>query len=79
MEVLPDILDMEPAEAIRHLMEFWGLDEAEAEFELALARGEIDGTPTPSMTMVSPSAPLGSTTQPSKVASSARPGYHPGW
>ena len=43
VEVLPDILDMEPEEAIRHLMEYWGLDEADARFELALARGETDG------------------------------------
>ena len=34
---------MEPEEAIRHLMEYWGLDEADARFELALARGETDG------------------------------------
>jgi hypothetical protein len=47
VEVLPDILDMEPAEAIRHLMEYWGLDEQDARFELALARGEIDGDAYP--------------------------------
>jgi hypothetical protein len=40
---VPDILDMEPEEAVRHLMEFWGLDEVDARFHLALERGETDG------------------------------------
>lgn len=43
VEVIPPLEEMEPQAAIRHLMEFWGLDEADARFELALARGEIDG------------------------------------
>ena len=41
--VLPALEDMEPEEAVRHLMEYWGLDEVDARFELALERGEIDG------------------------------------
>ena len=40
---LPALEDMEPETAVRHLMEYWGLDEANARFHLALARGEIDG------------------------------------
>jgi hypothetical protein len=43
VEVLPDIKDMEPEAAVRHLMDYWGLDEADARFHLALARGETDG------------------------------------
>jgi hypothetical protein len=41
--VLPALEDMEPEEGVRHLMEYWGLDEADARFYLAIARGEIDG------------------------------------
>jgi hypothetical protein len=40
---LPALADMEPEEGIRHLMEYWGLDEVDARFYLAIARGEIDG------------------------------------
>jgi hypothetical protein len=40
---LPALEDMEPEEGVRHLMEYWGLDEADARFYLAIARGEIDG------------------------------------
>ena len=40
---LPALEDMEPEEAVRHLMEYWGLDEADARFYLAIARGEIEG------------------------------------
>ena len=40
---LPALEDMEPEEAVRHLMEYWALDEADARFYLAIARGEIDG------------------------------------
>lgn len=40
---LPALEDMEPEEAVRHLMEYWGLGEADARFYLAIARGEIEG------------------------------------
>ena len=40
---IPALKDMEPEAAVRRLMDVWGLDEADARFEVALARGEIDG------------------------------------
>jgi hypothetical protein len=40
---IPALKDMEPEEAVRRLMDVWGLDEADARFHLALARGETDG------------------------------------
>lgn len=40
---IPALKDMEPEEALRRLMDVWGLDEADARFHLALARGEIKG------------------------------------
>jgi hypothetical protein len=43
VEVQPDFMDMEPEDAVRHLMEHWGLDDVDARFHLALARGETDG------------------------------------
>jgi hypothetical protein len=43
VEVEPDIATMENEAAVRHMMEFWGLDEPDARFHVALARGEIDG------------------------------------
>jgi len=43
VEVEPDFAEMETEEAVRHLMEHWGLDEVDARFHLALARGETDG------------------------------------
>ena len=41
--MLPALEDMEPEEGVRHLMDYWGLGEADARFYLAIARGEIDG------------------------------------
>lgn len=43
VEVEPDFAEMETEEAVRHLMEHWGLDEVDARFHLALARGETAG------------------------------------
>ena len=43
VEVEPDFVTMETEAAVRHLMEYWGLDEVDARFHLALARGETDG------------------------------------
>lgn len=44
---IPALKDMEPEEALRRLIDVWGLDEADARFHLALARGEIDGDAYP--------------------------------
>ena len=41
--MLPALEDMELEEGVRHLMRYWGLDEADARFYLAVARGEIEG------------------------------------
>ena len=41
--IMPPLEEMEPEAAVKHLMEFWGLDEVDARFHLALARGETDG------------------------------------
>ena len=43
VEIEPDFMTMTAEDAVRHLMEFWGLDEVDARFHLALARGETDG------------------------------------
>lgn len=47
VEVEPDFLEMQTEDAVRHLMNVWGLDEADARFHLALARGEVDGDAYP--------------------------------
>lgn len=41
--MLPALEDMKTEEGVRHLMDYWGLGEADARFYLAIARGEIDG------------------------------------
>ena len=43
VEVEPDFEEMETEDAVRHLMAYWGLGEADARFYLAIARGEIEG------------------------------------
>lgn len=43
VEVEPDFAEMATEDAVRHLMDFWGLGEADARFYLAIARGEIEG------------------------------------
>ena len=45
--VVPPLEDMEPEVALRRLIDVWGLDEADARFYLAIARGEIDGDAYP--------------------------------